>query len=232
MLRPMVSRPVWGLRPDIYYCQSVAGLFMWGAFSDERTGLSFTIAAGPRQRSNSQVRVPLDSWPYFTVSDSKLPFSPTPTPRKATVEVFNTASTRDWLQSDLGFLLYSVFYPRKLLLTTRTPYPWTLLFITQRLDGFQESISTETYFPTRSLAMGLHVTITWLGQNSILFLNSHEASTLAHDLNRIWFLECKFTLSNYDINNTRFVRLSVRSRQVDFVSSVSNSFFNNLKAYL
>jgi hypothetical protein len=30
---------------------------MWGALSDERTGLSFTIAAGPRQRSHFRVRV-------------------------------------------------------------------------------------------------------------------------------------------------------------------------------
>jgi hypothetical protein len=29
--------------------------------------------AGPRQRTLSQVRVPWDSWPYFTVSDSRLP---------------------------------------------------------------------------------------------------------------------------------------------------------------
>jgi hypothetical protein len=36
-------------------------------------GLSFTIAAGLRQRSHSQVRVPRDSWPHFTASDSKLP---------------------------------------------------------------------------------------------------------------------------------------------------------------
>jgi hypothetical protein len=32
-------------------------------------GLSFTIAAGPHQRSHSQVQVPQDSWPYFAVSD-------------------------------------------------------------------------------------------------------------------------------------------------------------------
>jgi hypothetical protein len=31
---------------------------MWGALSDKRTGLSFTIAAGPRQRSHSRVQVP------------------------------------------------------------------------------------------------------------------------------------------------------------------------------
>jgi hypothetical protein len=45
---------------------------MWGALIDERTGLPFTIAAGPRQRSHSWVRVPWDSWPYFIVSDSRL----------------------------------------------------------------------------------------------------------------------------------------------------------------
>jgi hypothetical protein len=50
MLRPTVSRPVylgikhpiWGLRPDIYYCMTFAGFLMWGAPSDERTGLSFS----------------------------------------------------------------------------------------------------------------------------------------------------------------------------------------------
>jgi hypothetical protein len=50
--------PTWGPRPDIYYCQTDAGLLMWGALSDKKTGLSFTIAAGPRQRSHFRVRVP------------------------------------------------------------------------------------------------------------------------------------------------------------------------------
>jgi hypothetical protein len=35
--------PIWGLQPDFYYCQTIASLLMWGALSDERTGLSFTI---------------------------------------------------------------------------------------------------------------------------------------------------------------------------------------------
>jgi hypothetical protein len=35
--------PIWDLRPDLYFCQTVAGLLMWGALSDERTGLSFTM---------------------------------------------------------------------------------------------------------------------------------------------------------------------------------------------
>jgi hypothetical protein len=51
--------PTWGQRPDFYYSQTVAGLLMWGALSEERMGLSFTIAAGPRHRS--QVRVQRDS---------------------------------------------------------------------------------------------------------------------------------------------------------------------------
>jgi hypothetical protein len=40
--------PIWGLRPDLYYCQIVAYLLILGALSDDRTCLSFTIAAGPR----------------------------------------------------------------------------------------------------------------------------------------------------------------------------------------
>jgi hypothetical protein len=54
---------------------------MWGALSDERTGLPFTIAAGPRKRSHTWVRVPRDSWPYFTVSYSRLPQPGGPGPR-------------------------------------------------------------------------------------------------------------------------------------------------------
>jgi hypothetical protein len=34
--------------PDIYYCLIVTVLFFWGALSDEKTGLSFVYAAGPR----------------------------------------------------------------------------------------------------------------------------------------------------------------------------------------
>jgi hypothetical protein len=34
--------------------------------------LSFIIAAGPSQQSHSHVCVPRDSWPHFTVSDSRL----------------------------------------------------------------------------------------------------------------------------------------------------------------
>jgi hypothetical protein len=51
MLRPTVSRPVylgvkhpfWDLRPDFFFCLTVAGLLIWGALSDKRTGLSFIM---------------------------------------------------------------------------------------------------------------------------------------------------------------------------------------------
>jgi hypothetical protein len=76
----LVSSPTWGPRPDSYYSQTVAGLLTWGVLSDKRRGLSFTTAAGPRQRSHSQVLVPRDSWPYFTVSDSRLPHPGGPGP--------------------------------------------------------------------------------------------------------------------------------------------------------
>jgi hypothetical protein len=63
-----------GQSASLSWCQApsgtqVAGLLMWVVLSDERMGLSFTIAAGPRQRSHSRARVPRDFWPYFLVSD-------------------------------------------------------------------------------------------------------------------------------------------------------------------
>jgi hypothetical protein len=91
--------PSWGLRPHFYYCQTLTNLLMWGALSDERTGLSFTIAAGPCQCSHSRDRIPRDSRQYFTLSDSRILFSSPPTTRRVTVQVFDPVSTRvtDWL---------------------------------------------------------------------------------------------------------------------------------------
>jgi hypothetical protein len=65
--------PIWGLRPNFCYCQAVAGLLMWSVMSDEMTKQLFIIAAGPRQSRHSRVRVPRNSWSYFTVSYSRLP---------------------------------------------------------------------------------------------------------------------------------------------------------------
>jgi hypothetical protein len=69
-----VKHPSGAPRPDFYYCQAAEHLFMWGAFSDERTGLSFRTAACPHQLSHSRVWVPQESWPYFTASDLRLPW--------------------------------------------------------------------------------------------------------------------------------------------------------------
>jgi hypothetical protein len=61
---------IWGPRPDVYYCQTVVGLLMWGAISD---GSVIYNCCLPWQRSHSRVQVLWDSRPYFTVSDSTLP---------------------------------------------------------------------------------------------------------------------------------------------------------------
>jgi hypothetical protein len=79
MLRPTVSLPVClGVmhpsRAQYQFYITVRHLGDWcgGVLCDERTGLLFTIAAGPRQRSHSRVRVPRNPLPYFTASDSRL----------------------------------------------------------------------------------------------------------------------------------------------------------------
>jgi hypothetical protein len=72
---------------------------MWSSLSDEGTGLSFTIAAGPRQGSHSRDGVPWDLRPYFTVPDPGLPFSSPPTTHRATVEVLSVSFYNSWAQT-------------------------------------------------------------------------------------------------------------------------------------
>jgi hypothetical protein len=86
-----------GGHEHIYYYLAVTVLFLWGAISGERTGLSFVYAAGRRQRGLSRARVSWDS--YFTVSDLRLPFSSPPTTGGITAVVFE--STPPWLGSSL-----------------------------------------------------------------------------------------------------------------------------------
>jgi hypothetical protein len=113
--------PIWGPRLDFYYCQTVACLLMWSALSDERMGLSFTIAAGPRLAQSFSSPSPTGPTTKFcclrfeippTWGDRSLclyppgtgwpsynpmhwvPFSSSPTTHRATVEVFEPTSTR------------------------------------------------------------------------------------------------------------------------------------------
>jgi hypothetical protein len=85
-------RALWDSQPDLFPQLNTCG---HSPYTDERMGLSFTTAAGPRQCIHSRVRVPWDSRPYVTVSDSRLPFLSPPTTRRAMVEVFDPASTRE-----------------------------------------------------------------------------------------------------------------------------------------
>jgi hypothetical protein len=106
--------PISSWRPDCCYCQTVAGLLMWGALSDERKGLSFTIAAGPaiavipgadsygihdhillsqiRDSPNLEGQVSVFISPSNRVfqlyPQRRVPFSSPPTTRRSTVEVF------------------------------------------------------------------------------------------------------------------------------------------------
>jgi hypothetical protein len=135
---------VWNthLRPksDFCYRQTVAGLLMWGALSDKRTGLLFTITAGPCQHSHFRVQAPWDSWSYFTVSDLRLSQPGEPGPciyipqeqggliiRPGTVFPFQSNFCCSWLP--LKLLNMSVWF-------LKTIWKSSLLRITQKCWQF------------------------------------------------------------------------------------------------
>jgi hypothetical protein len=171
---------IWGVRPDFYYCQTISGLLTWGALSDERTGLPFTIAADPRKRSHSSVWVPRDSWPYFTLIFETpptrsarcpylyppgtgwpsytpkhwVPFPSPPTILRATVEVFEPASTQGWLPNITTVALYNlratVFTERWRRWPHRKQVTWFLAseFIGALLDAQQRATNSRNSIVT------------------------------------------------------------------------------------
>jgi hypothetical protein len=147
------------------------GLLILGALSDERTGLSFTISAGPRQCIHSEVRIPWDSRPHFTASDSKLRLAglrrrySTAPPYECDNSLGRPNGLPTWSRSYLNGPLYIVSpILGKYLLLDRFhghgwfrsnemfpqvysfsfSYPWTHLFHTQRWFLSKNRISTET----------------------------------------------------------------------------------------
>jgi hypothetical protein len=76
MLWPTERRPVClGIKPHLGHKSSFLLLSDSCGFvkvGRHLAGLSFTVAAGPRQSSHSRVRVARNSLPYFTLSHSRL----------------------------------------------------------------------------------------------------------------------------------------------------------------
>jgi hypothetical protein len=90
----LVSSTHLGLTISVLLLSDSCGVVDVGRSLWRENGSAVIIAAAPRQRSHSWVRVPRNSWPHFTLSDLRLPFSSPPTTRRITVELFESASTR------------------------------------------------------------------------------------------------------------------------------------------
>jgi hypothetical protein len=79
MLRPtiirpvLVSLPIWCPKPVFVTVRKLRVYRCRGTLTNERTGVSFIIAVGPRLHNHFCVRIPPDSWPYFTISISRFP---------------------------------------------------------------------------------------------------------------------------------------------------------------
>jgi hypothetical protein len=126
---------------------------MWGALSDERTGLSFTIASGPRQRFfESESRGTRNHMLLFQIRD--FPFRRLL--RLAGLRRRHSNPAPHGIRSELNsvLLLHSVSVSKEMFVDYSCPgksVPYRA--------GFLVSISTETCLSTRFLTICLHVTI-------------------------------------------------------------------------
>jgi hypothetical protein len=115
-----------------------------------RGWMSFTIAAGPRQRIHSWVRVPWDSRSYFTVSDSRLLFC----------RLLHLAGLR-WK--------YSTPPPHRILSKQFFHYCITWLSLGPRREhhsysSLQPIFSSERFLQSHYIATGLHVAVYIIGK--------------------------------------------------------------------
>jgi hypothetical protein len=88
---------IWGLRPDFYYCQTVA-VYWYGTLSLTRgrvCRLQWLLILASAVILGSESRGTCDHILLSQIRD--FPFLSPPETRRATVEVFEPASTRDWL---------------------------------------------------------------------------------------------------------------------------------------
>jgi hypothetical protein len=133
-------------------------------------GLSFKITAGPRQSSHSQVRVPSDSWPHFTVSgptgishmvEWSLILRPT-FRRPVSLGIKHPSKAYDrifYSQTVAGFLIWGAFSDERMSLSfkiaaglrqrshSRVGVPWNSLLYFTVLDSklYQKSKSKLCY---------------------------------------------------------------------------------------
>jgi hypothetical protein len=76
--------PIWGLRPDFYYCQTVAGLLIWSVV------YNFYLPSWTQSFSGPS---PVGLVTIFNCLRFETSLSSPPKTRRATVEVFDPAST-------------------------------------------------------------------------------------------------------------------------------------------
>jgi hypothetical protein len=212
-----VSRPICDSWLAIYYCLAVTVLLLWGALSDERTGLSFVYAAGPCQRCLSWVQVPWDSLPYFTVSDLKLPFSSPPMTRKITVEVFDSPYTRVWALVIISRRPWWQTQPRRVLYFVSA----VTVCLCKRYHENTPS-SAVTYMPSRVFPLNCMYNSTMVNRCHGNVLSQYS---LPRKWTSIWLNYSGFQASCHNIKKHLFENITLYASLLYFLFAASEFFF-------